>query len=188
MVRRSVRYLTMAGAEPRAINLLRGWPSRALLPTAQLQGAANWLFDKHPEQAQAALLYGPDQGFSPLRDAVSRWLSGFYQSPDDASRICITGGASQNLACILQVFADPGCTRNVWMVEPCYHLACRVFVDNGLEKHLRAVPEDDEGIDVEYFRRELRKADEAPWQATVSRCPVHNAHKKIRVPLCPCFQ
>ena len=169
-----------AGAAPRAINLLRGWPAPSLLPTGPLAAAAQQLLTTDPSRARAALLYGPDQGYAPLRDAVARWLAGFYGSQDDPARICITGGASQNLACLLQVYADPGATRAVWMVEPCYHLACRVFVDGGLAGQLRAVPEDDEGVDVEFLGREMRRVDEAPWHAQVSASPAELVFRLFR--------
>jgi len=71
----------------------------------------------------------------------------------NAERICITGGASQNLACVLQVFSDPVRTR-VWMVAPSYFLACRIFGDSGLV--VRAVGEGDEGVDLEGLERGLR--------------------------------
>lgn len=76
----------------------------------------------------------------------------FYSVPNsegteaaDADRICITGGASQNLACVLQVFSDPLKTR-VWMVAPCYYMACRIFEDAGVL--MNAVGEGSEGIDL----------------------------------------
>ena len=59
--------------------------------------------------------------------------------------ICITGGASQNLACVLQVYSDPKLTT-VWMVAPCYYLACNIFADAGLE--MRAVGQGKDGIDL----------------------------------------
>lgn len=37
------------------------------------------------------------------------------------------------------------------MIAPTYFLACRMFEDNGFAGRLKAVPEDDEGIDVEYL-------------------------------------
>jgi hypothetical protein len=73
-------------------------------------------------------------------------------------RITITGGASQNLACLLQVFSDPLFTRNVWIVSPAYMLAFRIFQDSALK--LRAVPEDNEGIDIDFLRREIKKSEE----------------------------
>jgi len=91
---------------------------------------------------------------------MASWLTSFYQpsKPITDDRICITGGASQNLACLLQVFTDPVYTRNVWIVAPAYMLAFRIFDDNALK--LRAVPEDEEGINVEYLRQEIKKREE----------------------------
>jgi hypothetical protein len=105
-----------------------------------------------------------------LRESISKWLHQFYSStlssiPElkrkgddipDAERICITGGASQNLACVLQVFTDPVYTR-VWMVAPCYFLACRIFEDAGLRT--RAVGEGEEGVDLVGLERRLVEAE-----------------------------
>ena len=96
------------------------------------------------------LCYGPDPGFQPLRESIQKWTGEFFGSGEQSEvaagvglnvegegekigdRICITGGASQNLACVLQVFSDPVFTK-VWMVAPCYFLACRIFEDSGGE-------------------------------------------------------
>jgi DNA-binding transcriptional MocR family regulator len=108
------------------------------------------------------MCYGPDPGDPRLLKNVAQWLTNFYQ-PADAiaeSRVCITGGASQNLACLLQVFTDPAFTRNVWIVAPAYMLSFRIFEDAGFHKKLRAIPEDDEGIDIEYLRQQIKKSEE----------------------------
>ncbi|KAK2060169.1 aminotransferase [Colletotrichum caudatum] len=151
------------------INLLRGWPSPSLLPAAALSAAAvKTLAD--PATYIPGLQYGPDPGYQPLRDSLAHWLSagtgalnsdliGCHQHhPPDARRICVTGGASQNLACILQSFTDPLYTKNVWMVAPCYFLACPIFADAGFDGRLKSVPEDDDGIDIEYLRNGLEAA------------------------------
>lgn len=91
---------------------------------------------------------------------MASWLSEFYQpaTPISDERIAVTGGASQNLANLLQVFTDPVYTRNVWIVAPAYMLAFRIFDDSGLKQ--RAVPEDEQGIDIEYLRNEIRKTED----------------------------
>lgn len=143
----------------KSINLLRGWPSTGLLPTAALKAASQRLLS-NPALATPALLYGPDPGFEPLRGALAAWLAEFYGTAPDAERIAVSGGASQSLACILQSFTDPAYTRAVWMVSPCYFLACPIFADAGLggtTGKLRSVPEDAEGIDLEFLEAGLRK-------------------------------
>ncbi|KAJ9628679.1 Valine--pyruvate aminotransferase [Taxawa tesnikishii (nom. ined.)] len=119
-----------------------------------------------PKIAYPGLLYGPDAGHPPLRSAVAKWLTDFYQpsEPIPTDRITITGGASQNLACLLQVFTDPLYTKNVFIVAPAYMLAFRTFVDNGFGEKMRAVPEDEDAIDLDSLRRQLEKSESSMKQ------------------------
>lgn len=145
------------------INLLRGWPNPSLLPTPAIARAAQTALSD-PSIAIPGLSYGPDPGYQPLREEIAAWMQRFYgtESTDadakssGADRICITGGASQNLACVLQVYTDPVRTR-VWMVAPCYFLACGIFKDAGLG--MSAVPEGEEGVDLEMLEEMLRGAE-----------------------------
>ena len=142
------------------IDLLKGWPNTTLLPAAQIENAST-LALSNADVYIPGLLYGPDPGYEPLRKNIAKWLTDFYQTPRQilTERICITGGASQNLACILQVFSDPLFTRNVWMVSPTYFLACRIFEDSGFHGRLRSVPEDEEGVDIRYLRNALHQSE-----------------------------
>lgn len=95
----------MNGSTRGLINLLRGWPNPALLPAAQIKAAAASALSD-PEVSTPGLLYGPDAGYEPLRQQLATWLTSFYRpsQPIEPERICISGGASQNLACILYVY------------------------------------------------------------------------------------
>ena len=144
------------------INLLRGWPSTELLPVDLIKDAANATLSDR-SNANDGLLYGPDPGYEPLRRSIASWLSDFYQPTAgkiSSERICISGGASQNLGCVLNVYTDPEYTRNIWIVAPAYFLAFRIFEDAGFGRKMRAVPEDDEGIDLDYLRREIQKSED----------------------------
>lgn len=143
------------------IDLFRGHPNPDLLPMTALAEASAAVMAT-PDVRKQSLMYGPDEGYGPLRQHVAQWLTSFYQTRDSIppSRICITGGASQNLACILQVFTDPIYTRNVWMVAPTYFLACRMMDDAGFMGRMRAIPEDESGVDLAYLRRELIASEE----------------------------
>lgn len=165
--------MSSVNTQKHLINLLRGWPNPTLLPAAQLATASQAALST-PAISTPALLYGDYGGYEPLREQVSKWLTEFYSPsvPVSAKRICITGGASQNLACALQVFSDPVYTRNVWMVAPTYFLACRIFEDNGFAGRLRAVPEDAEGVDISFLRREIKKSEEGAL-AKGNTKPVH---------------
>jgi DNA-binding transcriptional MocR family regulator len=52
-------------------------------------------------------------------------------------------------------FTDVDVTRAVWMTAPCYHLACSIFEDAGFQGRLKAVPEDEDGIDVDILERKM---------------------------------
>lgn len=141
------------------INLMRGWPSPSLLPTKLLASASQRILSD-PDLFIPSLQYGADPGYQPLREALASWLSSHYGVTRDAERICISGGASQNVARIMQSFTDPTVTKAVWIVAPCYHLVCAIYDDAGFAGRLRAFPEDDEGVDLEELERRILKVEE----------------------------
>lgn len=153
-----------------AINLQLGWPSPRLFPAEQLAKATSTSL-LNPENAKSSLVYGPDLGYEPFRESIATWLSTFY-SPLSGSipmdRIAITGGASQNLASILQVFSDPNITKRIWMVEPTYFLACTIFQDAGFSGKMKGVPETEYGIDIDFLREALSKFEGERQQNSVS--------------------
>ncbi|CCC13558.1 unnamed protein product [Sordaria macrospora k-hell] len=127
-----------------------------------------------------ALQYGPDPGYQPLRHSLASWLTTNYQTKETypphgfptlttADQICVTGGASQNLANILLGFTDPAYTRAVW--ASVLFLAVPIFEDAGFSVangRLRDVPEEKgqdgevgEGVDLEALEKGLREVDES---------------------------
>jgi aspartate/methionine/tyrosine aminotransferase len=75
-----------------------------LLPTQLLEKATHDVLKKKPI-AYPAMCYGPDSGDPRLRKHVAQWLTKFYKPADAVweERICISGGASQNLACLYEI-------------------------------------------------------------------------------------
>lgn len=146
----------------RVVDFFSGWPNPSLLPPLQLENAAHAVLSD-PSTAAVSLKYAADEGYPPLREEVSKMLTKFYvpKDPIESERICITGGASQNLACVLQTFTDPIYTRNIWMVAPTYFLACRIFDDSGFGGRLRGIPEDEEGIDIDYLKEKIELSERA---------------------------
>lgn len=161
------------------INLQRGYPSPDLLPAAQIKAASLAAFCD-VETLQTGLTYGEDVGYEPLRRHLAGWLTDFYQlsEPINPRRLAITGGASQNLACILQTFSDP-IYSNVWLVSPVYHLACGIFEDNGFYGQMRSIPEDAEGIDIQFLQKELTESDNKA-KATGNVKPVPSRPSSLR--------
>lgn len=156
---------TMSKSRKDPINLLRGWPANTLLPADLLRTAAQKVLSD-PKISAPALWYGPDAGYEPLRANIAEWLTSFYTPPASlgpigAERVCITGGASQNLGCMLSVYTDPEYTRNIWIIAPAYFLAFRIFEDAGfgVDRKMRSVPEDESGVDMKYLRREIGESE-----------------------------
>ncbi|KAI0144418.1 pyridoxal phosphate-dependent transferase [Xylariaceae sp. FL1272] len=146
------------------INLQLGWPSPTLFPAEELNKCTTEILTD-AGNAREAYVYGTSRGYAPLRKGIARWLGKLYRNDEnsiDEGRICVAGGASQHLSNILLRFTDPSYTRNVWMVEPTYFLACPIMEDCGFIGRLRGVPEDDEGIDLIFLKSALDDA-EAQW-------------------------
>ena len=89
------------------IDMFKGWPNSGLLPHERLKEASDTALSD-PRIWTPGLAYGDDDGYLPLRQELAKWLTSFYKPKEDIEigRICITGGASQNLACLLQTFTD----------------------------------------------------------------------------------
>lgn len=175
------------------IDLQKGWPTPRLLPSEAIRAAAEATLSS-PTRAVEAMLYGPNIGDPALRRGCAEWLSRLYRPrgppagsqdalpiPISPERICITAGASGNLACIMAAFTDPVYTRRVWMVEPTYFLACTVFDDAGFQGRLCGVPEDDDGLDVELLRRRIEAVDREEEEVSNSQVPYKRASRYPRL-------
>jgi len=183
------------------INLQKGWPSPRLLPSQALLAAAEATLSSSA-RATDAMLYGPNIGDPALRRGCAEWLSRLYRlrsppagsedgivDPISPDRICITAGASNTLACIMAAFTDPAYTRRVWMVEPTYFLACTVFEDAGFQDRLVGVPEDEEGLDVDFLRKriEVVESEEAALGTPYKRSPQYPRLYRHVIYLVPTF-
>lgn len=158
--KKEIRPNTALMASLDTINLIKGWPSTSLLPAQHISRAAQTAL-ADPSIAFPGLLYGPDEGYAPLRETLGVWLSEFYLPEESVGkeRITITGGASQNLACLLEVYTDPVYTRDVLFAAPAYMLAFRIFEDNGFSGKMKAIPEDDDGMDMDLLRKALEESE-----------------------------
>ncbi|KAI1138408.1 PLP-dependent transferase [Hypoxylon sp. FL0543] len=168
------------------INLLIGRPTPRLQAADKLAVASQVVLSQ-PEKSDLALTYGPDHGEDDIRRHIATWLSEKYRpasGPITQDRIIITNGASGELAAILQKYTDPLYTRRVFLVEPAYFLADQTFLDAGFGRKMQGVPEDDEGIDLEFLRRRLeeeenRSIDEGQESGLSSTKPVILGYEKL---------
>ena len=133
---------------PDVIDFGAGQPSPQLLPLAWLREAAvSRLADADP----AYLAYGAMPGDGYFRHMLADYLGEHYQMPVGFENLFVTGGASQGLDLICTLFSRPGDT--IFVEEPSYLLALRIFADHGL--NIVGLPMDDQGLIIEALEQKL---------------------------------
>ncbi len=135
---------------PGMIDLGVGDPQFDLLPLERLQRAAAQHFAAGD---RAFLQYGLEAGDGYLRAALAGFLSGEYQCPVEAGNLFITSGASGGLDLICTLFTRPGDV--IFVEEPSYFLALRIFADHGLRPV--ALPMDGYGLSIDALEDELKR-------------------------------
>jgi 2-aminoadipate transaminase len=103
--------MRLALARPELISLAAGFVDQASLPVAEVQQAIGVLLeDLHC--GRAALQYGTNAGYVPLRQAVLDRLLGADRNAwprrPDVDRVILTAGSNQLLHLIGEVLLDPG--------------------------------------------------------------------------------
>lgn len=130
------------------INFGVGQPAPSLLPLKAVQKAvAHQMGQNNP----APLAYGAEQGNGPFRVSLANFLTGRYGVPVEPDQLFITAGASQGLDFICTLFAQAGDT--VFVEEPSYFLALRIFADHRL--NVVGIPTDENGLVIEALEEEL---------------------------------
>ncbi len=136
---------------PGMIDLGLGDPDFALLPLNMLSRAAETCFAKGDP---AFLQYGAEQGNGYFRISLVDFLSRGYGFPVDQDTLFVTNGISNALDLICAHFTRPGDT--IFVEEPSYFLALRIFADHDL----RIVPiqTDESGLVLENLEEKLAQA------------------------------
>lgn len=143
--RRAARGITSARRDLQfvhddgVIDLGWGHPDPAHLPVAAVRAAAHALLD---HDAEVALSYGDAQGPGALRDAIATRATDVWSERVGADDVLITAGASGALELVLSRFSQRGDV--VFVEQPTYFLALRVFADHGLR--IVPLPSDEHGL------------------------------------------
>lgn len=130
------------------IDLGIGQPAPGLLPLKIMQQAAQHrLYQGDP----SLLAYGAEQGDGYFRSVLAAFLTQGYGTAVDPDDLFVTTGASQALDLICTLYSKPGDT--VFVEEPSYFLALRIFADHGL--NVVGVPVDHNGLDLAALAEKL---------------------------------
>jgi DNA-binding transcriptional MocR family regulator len=116
-----------------------GQPQVDFLPLDQLAEAASHRFEQGDRNI---LQYGMQQGNGNFRNSLARFLGAQYAAAVDPDHLFITAGISQALDQICALHTQPGDT--VFVEEPSYFLALRIFADHGLK--VISTPIDENGL------------------------------------------
>jgi DNA-binding transcriptional MocR family regulator len=153
---------TQATAPTNMIDLGIGHPALALLPVELIgTSAAGALDDRDPRMLQ----YGYEQGAAAFRMTLAGFLERTTGTATDPSTLFVSGGVSQALDLLSSLFTRPG--DLVFVEEPTYFLALRIFADHGLR--VRSIPAGAGGLDLDALEAAL--AVERP--VLVYTVPVH---------------
>jgi DNA-binding transcriptional MocR family regulator len=133
---------------PGFIDLGLGDPQFSLLPLETMRRAAG---ERLSKTDPGFLQYGAEQGDGSFRQSLAKFLTHGYHHPVDPASLFITNGASMGLHLICMLFTKPGDT--VFVEEPTYFLALRIFADHDLK--LVPIHTDENGLDVEHLEEKL---------------------------------
>jgi 2-aminoadipate transaminase len=133
-----IRELLKLTARPEIISLAGGLPAPELFPIDEYRRAFEWVLE---EQGQAALQYGPSEGYGPLRDLLAARMTSMGV-PAEASNVLVTNGSQQGLDLVSKVFLNPDDV--VCLENPSYMGAIQAF--DSYQANYAIVPMDDEGM------------------------------------------
>jgi 2-aminoadipate transaminase len=125
------------------ISFARGVPATELLPIAELADCAREAIER---DGAAVLNYGPVGGYGPLRE----WIAERHGVAP--GRVLVTNGSLEGLNLLLAYYAERG---RLLVEAPTYDRPLKIATRVGAEVH--AIPQDEEGLDVDALERELRR-------------------------------
>ncbi len=130
------------------IDLGSGDPPLSLLPLDLIRCAAEVRF---AENDPVFLQYGAEQGDGYFRLALADFLSMGYGFPASPDNLLATNGVSQGLDLICTLFTRPDDV--IFVEEPSYFLALRIFADHNLR--IVPIPTDENGLVIEALEEKL---------------------------------
>jgi 2-aminoadipate transaminase len=133
----AIREILKVTERPEVISFAGGLPSPATFPVERIQAACNSILSKDPE---AALQYGPTEGYLPLREWIAARCSQ-GGAKVSAADVLVTTGSQQALDLIAKVLVEKD--RNLLVETPTYLGALQAF--SLFEPRFVSVPCDEDG-------------------------------------------
>jgi DNA-binding transcriptional MocR family regulator len=125
------------------ISFARGVPAPECLPVEELADCARAAIER---DGRTILSYGPASGYAPLRE----WIAERHGA--EPAQIVLTNGSLQGFVFLAAHFAGRG---RVLVEAPTYDRPLKILAEHGAD--VTAVPQDDDGLDVDALEEELAK-------------------------------
>ena len=138
---------------PGVVDLGVGQPQDAILPVDLIARAMR---SAGTTRQRLGLQYGPERGAGYARTVLADFLADHYGMAVDARQLFISNGNSQAIDLCCAALTTPGDV--VFVEEPTYFLALRIFADHGLR--VVGIPVDDDGLRIDAL--EARLAEFSP--------------------------
>ncbi|MBC7875984.1 MAG: PLP-dependent aminotransferase family protein [Anaerolineales bacterium] len=133
------------------IDLGRGDPDLNLLPLDMLHQAAQ---NRLSQSDNTFLQYGTEQGDGYFRAALANFLSQKYNFAVDFETLFVTSGISAGLDLICTLLTKPGDV--IFVEEPSYFLALKIFADHGLQ--VASIRTDEAGLVIDDLAHALKES------------------------------
>ncbi|MBL6983026.1 MAG: PLP-dependent aminotransferase family protein [Anaerolineales bacterium] len=134
--------VTQISIPPGFIDLGMGNPDFDLLPLSIMRRASEAYFERGELNS---LQYGAEQGNGYFRATLADFLSVPFKSRVNPDSLFVTQGASSAIDLICTLYTRPGDV--IFVEEPTYFLALRIFADHGLR--VISIPMDEDGLLIE---------------------------------------
>lgn len=136
----AIREILKITEQPDVISFAGGLPSPNTFPTDEMQNAFQALCDT--DQLQAALQYGPTEGYRPLRQWIAKYISQRDQIAIDENQVLIVSGSQQSLDLVGKMLIDEG--SQVLVESPTYLGGLQSF--SQYEPTFYSIESDDQGL------------------------------------------
>lgn len=137
-------------AVPGIVDLGIGQPQDAMLP-ADLMARAMTM--AAAVRQRRGLPYGAERGDGYLRATLASFLTERYGLAVDGERLLVSNGNSHAIDLCCAALTEPG--DIIFVEEPTYFLALRIFADHGLR--VIGVPVDDDGLRIDALEAQLEE-------------------------------
>jgi 2-aminoadipate transaminase len=144
-----IRELLKLTERPDVISFAGGLPAPEAFPREELREAAFRVLDQHGD---AALQYGPTEGYHPLRELLVRHMARCGVAVQPAN-VLVTSGSQSGLDLVGKLFLNPG--DHVAVEAPTYLGALQAF--RAYQAEFLSVPLDEDGMQVERLEDVLRE-------------------------------